>query len=43
MGAGIGLLLPWKNGIWDTGTRIWALGMGKKCQKGNEINIFKAL
>ena len=36
MGAGIGLLLPWENGIEVTGT-----GNGKKCQNGNGINIFE--
>jgi len=29
MGSGIGLLLPWENGIEGIGTGIWALGMGK--------------
>jgi len=42
MGSGIGLLLPWENGIEGIGTGIWALGMGKKCQNENVINIFKA-
>ena len=35
MGVGIGLLLPWKNGIYGTGNR-------KKCQNENGINVFKA-
>ena len=38
MGIGTGRFLPWENGVPATGTGIWSLGMGEKCQKSKFKN-----